>query len=739
MTTHTGQPNRLIGETSPYLQQHAYNPVDWYPWGPEALARAQAEDKPILLSVGYSACHWCHVMAHESFEDPGTAALMNELFVNVKVDREERPDIDAIYMEAVQAMTQHGGWPMTVFLTPEGKPFYGGTYYPPTPRYGMPSFPQLLNAIADAWRNRRRELESAGERMVDVLNRSSVLAPAEAEFTPDVLNRAWHGMLRSHDSSEGGFGGAPKFPQPMNLDFLLQTYLRTGDQTTLRAVTLTLHKMAAGGIYDQLGGGFHRYSTDDHWLAPHFEKMLYDNAQLARTYLHAWQVTGDAAFRRIVEETLDYVLREMTSPEGGFYSTQDADSEGHEGKFFLWTPDEVTALLGAGDGPLFCAYFDITAPGNFHEGGASANILHIPRDLPIVARELKVTPERLAQAVARGRAILFTAREQRVHPGRDDKILAEWNGLMLHAFAEAGAALDRPDYIAAARQAAEFILTRMSESTNQRISESANQRISEWPVAKGSDPQSAIPALAPERSAGASVRNPQSVIRLFRTYKDGRAHLNAYLEDYAAVALGLIGLYQATFELRWLEAAISLAEVIVARFADGDTGGFFQTATDHQQLIARRKDFVDSAVPSGNSLTAELLLRLGKLLDRPDTADRAATAMRLMADAMGQQPLAFGRMLGALDLALSPGQEIAIIGDPAAADTRALLAEVWRRYLPNSVLACAAPTDEAALAAVPLLANRGQMDGRATAYVCRNYVCKLPVVEPAALASQLGE
>ncbi len=451
--------------------------MDWYPWGPEASARAQAEDKPILLSVGYSACHWCHVMAHESFEDPGTAALMNELFVNVKVDREERPDIDAIYMEAVQAMTQHGGWPMTVFLTPQGKPFYGGTYFPPTPRYGMPSFPQLLNAIADAWRNRRRELESAGERMVDVLNRSSGLAPAEAELTPDVLNRAWHGMLRSHDGTEGGFGGAPKFPQPMNLDFLLQSYLRTGDQTTLRAVTLTLHKMAAGGIYDQLGGGFHRYSTDDHWLAPHFEKMLYDNAQLARTYLHAWQVTGDATFRRIVEETLDYVLREMTSPEGGFYSTQDADSEGREGKFFLWTPAEVTALLGPEDAALFCAYFDVTARGNFHEGGASANILHTSKELAAVARELKVTPERLAQAISRGRVLLFAAREQRVHPGRDDKILAEWNGLMIHAFAEAGAALDRSDYIAAAERAAEFVLTRMGESANQRINKSANQRI----------------------------------------------------------------------------------------------------------------------------------------------------------------------------------------------------------------------------------------------------------------------
>ena len=715
MTANTSlHTNRLIGETSPYLLQHAHNPVDWYPWGPEALNRAQAEDRPILLSVGYSACHWCHVMAHESFEDPETAGLMNELFVNIKVDREERPDIDAIYMEAVQALTQHGGWPMTVFLTPQGKPFYGGTYFPPEPRYGMPSFRQLLLAIADAWRTRRHELESAGARMTDALARSGLIRPAESELTPDVLSRARQGLLRSHDPDEGGFGGAPKFPQPMNLDFLLQSHAHAGDGATLKAVTLTLHKMAAGGIYDQLGGGFHRYSTDDRWLVPHFEKMLYDNAQLARTYLHAWQITGDATFRRIVEETLDYVLREMTSPEGGFYSTQDADSEGHEGKFFLWTPAEVTALLGPEDARRFSACFDVTARGNFREGGPSANILNIPRPLEIVAADLGVSPERLAQAAARGRAILFAAREQRIHPGRDEKILAEWNGLMIHAFAEAGAALDRADYVAAAQRAAEFALGRMSESAN-------------WPVDEGAMPG----------TAGHVVRNPQSAIRLCRTYKDGRAHLNAYLEDYAAVGLGLFGLYQATFELRWLEAATALAEIVIARFGDDAAGGFFQTSTDHEQLIARRKDFVDSAVPSGNSLAAELLLRLGKLLERPDYAERAVATLRLMAEAMGQQPLAFGRLLGALDFYLNPGQEIAIIGEPAAEETRALVAEVWRRYLPNSVLACAAPDDAAAQAVTPLLAARPQIGGQPTAYVCRNYACQLPVTERAALGSQL--
>jgi uncharacterized protein YyaL (SSP411 family) len=730
-STHT---NRLIHSTSPYLLQHAHNPVDWYPWGPEALARAQAEERPILLSVGYSACHWCHVMAHESFEDPETAALMNDLFVNVKVDREERPDIDAIYMEAVQAMTQHGGWPMTVFLTPQGKPFYGGTYFPPEPRYGMPSFRQLLLAIADAWRDRRRELESAGARMTDALNRSAGFAPSDTVLTPGLLDRAAQGLLRSHDRVEGGFGGAPKFPQPMNLDFLLQSYVHTADEAALRAVTLTLHKMAAGGIYDQLGGGFHRYSTDDHWLVPHFEKMLYDNAQLARIYLHAWQITGDATFRRIVEETLDYVLREMTAPEGGFYSTQDADSEGHEGKFFLWTPAEVTALLGPEDARLFCAYHGVTARGNFREGGPGANILNIPRPLEVVAADLGVNLERLAQAAARGRKTLFAAREQRVHPGRDEKILAEWNGLMIHAFAEAGAALDRADYIAAAERAAEFVLGRMSESTNQRISKSTNQQINESASQRRRNTQY---ASANQQISSDPLRPSSFVLRLFRTCKDGRAHLNAYLEDYAAVGLGLLGLYQTTFELRWLESATELAEIVVARFGDAAAGGFFQTSTDHEQLIARRKDFVDSAVPSGNSLAAELLLRLGKLLDRPDLTERALATFRLLADALGQQPLAFGRLLGALDFHLNPGQEIAIIGDPAAADTRGLLAEMWRRYLPNAVLACAAADDAASRSFIPLLADRPPVDGRATAYVCRNYVCQLPVTGRSALGGQL--
>ncbi len=586
-TSQSNQSNRLIHETSPYLLQHADNPVDWYPWGPEALARAAAEDKPILLSVGYSACHWCHVMAHESFEDFDTAALMNELFVNIKVDREERPDIDAIYMEAVQALTGHGGWPMTVFLAPDGRPFYGGTYYPPEPRYGMPGFRQLLRAIAEAWQERRREMESAGDRLADALKRSAALRPADTALTAQVLDKAAQNLMRSLDPYQGGFGDAPKFPQPMNLDFLLQNWRRTGDEKQRKAVTYTLAKMARGGIYDQLGGGFHRYSTDARWLVPHFEKMLYDNAQLARTYLHAWQITDDPEFRRIVEETLDYVLREMTArsgglTEGGFYSTQDADSEGVEGKFFVWTPAEVLALLGPDDGPLFCAYFDVTARGNFQEGLRPASILHAGDDLEDAAEKLQISEERLADVIARGRKILFEARERRVHPGRDDKILAEWNGLMIHALAEAGAVLGRADYIAAAEKAADFVLVKMVAQSD-------------------SDGEKAI-------------RNTQYAIRLHRTFNAGRAHLNAYLEDYAAVALGLVALYQATFELRWLEAAASLAQTILAEFRDPDGAGFFQVSADHEKLVVRRKDFIDSAIPSGNSLAAELFLRLATLL-----------------------------------------------------------------------------------------------------------------------------
>ncbi len=560
----------------------------------------------------------------------------------------------------------------------------------------MPGFPQLLTAIAEAWQNRRKEMLSAGDRLAEMLNRTARLQPSGAPLDDALLSKAAERLMRSFDRHEGGFGGAPKFPQPMVLDFLLQRAIRTGanDDGLLNAVTFTLTKMARGGMYDQLGGGFHRYSTDDEWLAPHFEKMLYDNAQLALTYLHAWQVTGEPFFRQIVEETLDYVLREMTSQEGAFYSTQDADSEGKEGKFFVWTVDEITRLLGPEDGRLFAGYYGVTQRGNWREGGQGANILHVRRELDVVAGDLGVAPERLREVVQRGRQLLFEARESRVHPGRDEKVLAEWNGLMLRAFAETGAALSRADYADAARRNAEFLLTKMRDHSADSV-------------------------------------------RLFRTYKDGRAHLNGYLEDHAAVALGLLALYQVTFDLAHLQAAIALTESILDRFHDAQNGGFYQTAEDHEKLVARRKDFVDSAIPAGNSLVADLLLRLAKLLDRPHYAEHAAATFSLMADGMAEQPLAFGRLLSALDFYVNPGYEIAIMGNPQADDARGLLAEVYARFMPNSVLAAAEPESEAA-SAVPLLEGRPMRDGRATAYVCKNYACNLPVTAPEELGKQLA-
>jgi uncharacterized protein YyaL (SSP411 family) len=561
----------------------------------------------------------------------------------------------------------------------------------------MPGFCQLLMAVAEAWQQRRGDLESAGDRVAAALREYAERQPVAANpLPPDLLERAAHGLLRTLDPAEGGFGRAPKFPQPMTLDFLLQMSRHGDDPAYLQAVTLTLTHMAHGGIYDHLGGGFHRYSTDAHWLVPHFEKMLYDNAQLARTYLHAWQVTGDAEYRRIAEETLDYVLREMTGPEGGFYSTQDADSEGVEGKFFLWTPDAVTALLGDDDARLFNAYYDVTPHGNFREGGAGQNILHVTQDEAAAAQAQGVAVESLREARARGRQKLFTARQQRVHPGQDQKILAEWNGLMLAALAQAGAALGRPDYLDAARRTGEFLRHKM------------------W------------------------IDKPGGPPRLYRSYKDGQARLNGYLEDYAAVALGMLVLYEATLELHWLRAAADLAPSILALFSDSAGGGFYQTSAEHEQLVVRRKDFIDSATPSGNSLAAELFLRLGKLQDRPDYTDQARAIMSQMSAAMGEQPGAFGRLLCAADFDLHPGHEIAIAGPRDEGDTRALLAEVWHRFLPNSVLAFVTLDEEAEAAKLaPFLAGRTTMGGHAAAYVCQNYLCRLPVTDPAVLAGLL--
>jgi uncharacterized protein len=687
--------NRLIDETSPYLLQHAHNPVDWYPWGEEALQKAKSEDKPILLSVGYSACHWCHVMERESFENEEIAAAMNQYFVSIKVDREERPDIDAIYMQAVQALTQQGGWPMTVFLTPDGRPFYGGTYFPPRDRqYGretMPGFPRILLSMADAYENRRQEVEEQATQIADYLQQRSGSPfrrkgeQIEGAIPLELLSRASQELAAEFDAVNGGFGDAPKFPNTMSLEMLLRVrqHRLNGEMSApatppqeLEIVDTSLQRMANGGIYDHLGGGFHRYSVDAQWLVPHFEKMLYDNALLSRVYLHAYLVTGNTFYRRIVEETLDYVVREMTSPEGGFYSTQDADSEGEEGKFFVWTPEEIEAALSARDAALFMQYYDVTRRGNF-EG---KNILHVSRNVEEIAKEAKITSERVQDSLQQGRKQLFQAREQRVKPGRDEKVLTSWNGLMLRSFAEAARYLKRKDYLEVASKNAGFLLGKL-------------------------------------RVAG----------RLLRTYKDGRAHLNGYLEDYIFLADGLLALYEASFQARWFIEARKLVDEAIALFADEQNGGFFDTGSDHEALISRPKDIMDNATPAGNSVAVDVLLRLAAFTGEEEYRQRADDYLRPIADVMAQHPQAFGHVLGALDFALSPVKEFAIMGNPSEAGTLTLLEVINGRYLPNSVLTCADPADGEAVQAVPLLADRPLKEGKATAYVCQNFACLAPV------------
>ena len=671
--------NRLAGETSPYLLQHAENPVDWYPWSDEALGRARLEQKPIFLSIGYAACHWCHVMAHESFEDERVAEILNERFVNIKVDREERPDLDRIYMSAVQALTGGGGWPMSVFLTPEGHPFYGGTYFPPQPRYGMPSFTDVLTAVADAWDNRRDELVSGGERLVAAIEQqmSANVVSDNKDCSPEVLNISVSQLADRFDDVNGGWGGAPKFPQPMVLEFLLRYHHETGDDQALRMVEQTLQSMARGGIYDQVGGGFHRYSVDNVWLTPHFEKMLYDNAQLARVYLHAWQVTGDVFYRTIVEETLDYVMREMTDPAGGFYSTQDADSEGEEGKFYVWDSEEVSAILGE-VAANFKGPYGVTIQGNF-EG---KNILTFAGTVE----------ER--DALREARRQLYDAREQRVHPARDEKVLTSWNGLMLAAFAEAARVLEREDYSQVAEQNAEFLLRELRTDEG----------------------------------------------RLFHTWTAGVAKVNGYLEDYAFLLEGLIELYQTTFDPDLFAAARELADVMIAHFRmDGEQldsepqrqgrafAGFYDTSDDHEELIVRPRELQDNAIPSGNGMAVTALLRLAGLAGEPGFSDLARKSLSTAQDLFGRYPLGFGQWLIGLSYLLAHPLEIAIVGDPGVDDVKALLDSVFTGYRPHQVVAVGNE------ASVPLLRDRVSMDGNATAYVCVDRVCRPPVTDPASL------
>ena len=650
--------NRLARETSPYLLQHKDNPVDWYPWGEEALTRAREEDRPVLLSIGYSACHWCHVMERESFEDERTAALMNARFVPVKLDREERPDLDSIYMEACQAMTGSGGWPLNVFLTPEQVPFYAGTYFPPDARQGMPSWTQVLEAVADAWDERRDEIRAGGERVAAQLRGGARLAPSDEPMDERALDEAVAALRPQYDAANGGFGSAPKFPPASVIEFLL----RRGE--TDMAVG-TLRAMASGGMYDQVGGGFSRYSVDPYWLVPHFEKMLYDNALLARAYLHGWLVTGDELFRQVCEETLDWALREMRGPEGGFLSALDADSEGEEGRFYVWTVGELAEAFAAEpDADEAIAWFGATDRGNF-EG----------RNIPVRGPG---NPERRGE----WRRILYDLRSTRVWPGLDDKRLTSWNALMISALAEAGAVLERPDYLDAARAAAGFVLDELRDDGG----------------------------------------------RLLRSWKDGEAKLNAYLEDHAFLLEALLTLYEASFEPRWFAEARALADTMIERFADDEQGGFFETSVDHEQLLARRKDLEDHPIPSANAAAAYGLLRLAALTGEHQYEARGVSVLRLLHEVAVKHPQGFGHLLQALDFHLAPVKEVALVGH----ELRPFERVVRGAFRPHVVLAGGES------AGVPLLEGRTPVEGRAAAYVCEHFACRAPVTEPEELERLLS-
>ncbi|HEX6236194.1 MAG TPA: thioredoxin domain-containing protein [Acidimicrobiales bacterium] len=675
--------NRLAAETSPYLRQHADNPVDWYAWGDEAFAEARRRDVPVLLSVGYSSCHWCHVMAHESFEDPEVAALMNDLFVNVKVDREERPDVDEVYMEAVQALTGQGGWPMTVFLTPDGRPFFAGTYFPREPRRGMVSFPDLCRRVDEVWRDRRDALDVQADRITETLGRASQLAPAGGVPGEDALDTAFEALRRQHDDAWGGFGGPPKFPQAMSLDGVVRHVARTGSAPAHTMIETSLDAMASGGIYDHIGGGFARYSVDGTWLVPHFEKMLYDQALLARLYLHAWQVTGHERYRQVLDETVGYVLRDLRHPDGGFFSAEDADSEGVEGKFYVWTPDDVVAALAGDtdDGDQIATpdevmeFYDITAAGNF-EGRSIPNRIR--------ARGQLARPPRIEAARRR----LFAARERRVRPGLDDKVLTEWNALMLSSLAEAAAATGRDDWLRAAVANGEFLVRSLRRDDGRWLRS--------W-----------------QADGGASRSHGRS----------GRARHLAYAADHAALVDAFVRLGEATGEARWLDEARAVADDLVRLFGDDERGGVFTTGSDAEALVTRTKDLMDTATPSANSLAAVGLLRLAALVGDDTYRSHAEAILRLTGPLAAEHPTAFGHLLLAVDLAAHGIDEIVVAGDRPD-----LVRAVHERFLPSAVLAWGERYDS------PLWAGRD--DGRA--YVCRNYACRLPATDVDTLVDQLA-
>jgi uncharacterized protein YyaL (SSP411 family) len=671
--------------------QHATNPVDWYPWSAEALARAKSENRPIFLSIGYSACHWCHVMERESFENPDIAAVMNEHFINIKVDREERPDLDQIYMSAVMAMTGHGGWPMSVFLTPDLKPFFGGTYFPPSDSRGMAGFPRILLGVHRAWHERQEEILESASAMTEQLQALSRVPKGTDKDTLDraVLDRAARTLARSFDPVHGGFGRAPKFPHPMDLRVLLRHHLQTGDAHSLHVVRHTLDHMARGGIYDHLGGGFARYSTDDRWLVPHFEKMLYDNALLTSVYLEAYQATRDSSFAVVARETMDYVLTRMTDPEGGFYSTEDADSEGVEGKYYVWSPGEVTEALGAERAKTFCYVYDVTDPGNW-EGH---NILNLPRTMNQAAKLLGREEVELRLELGASRAKLLTVRDRRVPPAKDTKVLVSWNGFMIAALAEGGRIIPDQRYLEAASRAGGFILDRM------------------------------------RRDDG----------RLLHTYNGGQAKLDAYLDDYASLIDGLTRLYEATGEPRWIEAALELAEIMIGEFGDAEQGGFFFTGNRHEVLIARPKDVHDNATPSGNGLAATCLIRLGALSGRDHLTSSGRSALAAVEQVLKREPAAAGQSLIALDFLLGAVREFAVISGADAAEFRDVLGTIATPFLPHKVVAPATPEQAAHLAStLPVLANQPPRENRTTTYVCEGSTCQPPILGLAGIRAALA-
>ncbi len=681
--------NRLKNEQSPYLLQHADNPVDWYPWGKEAFERAKKENKPVFLSIGYSTCHWCHVMEHESFENPEIARILNQNFVSIKVDREERPDVDNIYMQAVMAMTGGGGWPLSVFLTPEGKPFYGGTYFPPEDRYNIPGFKRILLEITQAWKEQKGDIDKQSNLIQQHLNSQATrIKPGILNEAP--LQSALQNLINSFDKTNGGFGSAPKFPMSHNLSFLLTYWYRYDSSQALEMVEQTLQKMAQGGIYDHLGGGFHRYSTDQYWLVPHFEKMLYDQASLSRTYLEAYQATKNEFYAQIATEIFDYVLRDLSHPSGGFYSAEDADSEGKEGKFYVWKPHEIKDILGESGGELFCQIYDVTDSGNF-EG---ENILHLQKSVKLLSKIHNRSQEELIAFIRHSKTKLIMARGKRIRPHLDDKILTDWNGLMIASLAYGYTVLGEEKYLLAAERAADFILKHLQK--------------------KG---------------------------RLLKHYRGQPSTVLGHLDDYAFFIHGLIELYQASFDPRWLKEALRLTEAMLELFWDQPGSGFFFSGNDGEELISKIKEIYDGALPSGNSVAIYDLLRLGRLSMRQDYIDKAESALKSFMGTVSQNPSAYTQMLIALDFLLGPTKEIVIAGQPDREDTKRMLRVVRADFIPRKVIILHADDQEGKelKKMVPFFNGLIAKDGQATAYVCENFVCQLPTKDLSKLEELLAK